>query len=195
MISKSGEKPALLIIDMVKDNFDEARNIPITGLARELIEPINRLSSVFREAGWPVVFSTDAFKRDDFLFKGKLKPHSLEGTEGAEPIDALEREKGDLWLPKPRFSAFFSTDLDAWLKEREVTLCAVAGITTNFCVLTTAMDAVCSDFKAVILEDCATASSREIHEKTLDLYRRNVLYPLLRILTSQQLLNELTENK
>ena len=57
--------------------------------------------------------------------------------------------------------------------------------------MTTAMDAVCSDFKAVILEDCATASSREIHERTLELYRRNVLYPLLRILTSQQLLNEL----
>jgi len=191
VISSHAEKPALLIIDMVKDNFDETRNIPITGLARELIEPINRLSRVFREAGWPVVFATDAFKKDDFLFQGKLKPHSLEDTEGAQVIDALEREKEDLWLPKPRFSAFFRTDLDVWLKEREVTLCAVAGITTNFCVLTTAMDAVCSDFKAVILEDCATASSREIHEHTLELYRRNVLYPLLRILTSQQLLNEL----
>ena len=191
MISSTTEKPALLIIDMVKDNFDEARNIPITGLAKELIQPINRLSNVFRGSGWPVVFSTDAFKRDDFLFQGKLSPHSLEGTEGAEPVDALEREEQDLWLPKPRFSAFFRTDLDVWLREREVTLCAVAGITTNFCVMTTAMDAVCSDFKAVILEDCSTAATREIHEQTLDIYRRNVLYPLFRILTSQQLLDEL----
>ena len=191
MTSNSAEKPALLVIDMVKDNFDETRNIPITGLARELIQPINRLSRVFREAGWPVVFATDAFKKDDFLFQGKLKPHSLEGTEGAEPIEALERGSEDLWLPKPRFSAFFDTDLDAWLRKREVTLCAVAGITTNFCVLTTAMDAVCSDFKAVILEDCATASLPGVHEKTLDLYRRNVLYPLLRVLTSDQLLDEL----
>lgn len=193
MISHATENPALLIIDMVKDNFDESRNIPITSLARELIQPINRLSRVFRESGWPVVFSTDAFKKDDFLFQGKLSPHSLEGTEGAEPIDELEREGQDLWLPKPRFSAFFGTDLDVWLREREVTLCAVAGITTNFCVLTTAMDAVCSGFKAVILEDCATASSREIHEHTLDIYRRNVLYPLLRILTSRQLLDEVKE--
>ena len=191
MNQSPGEKPALLIIDMVKDTFDEERSLPITHLAKGIIAPINRLSHAFRSSGWPVVFATDAFKRDDFLFQGKLKPHSLEGTEGARIIDALEREKEDLWLPKPRFSAFFRTDLDVWLKEREVTLCAVAGITTNFCVLTTAMDAVCSDFKAVILEDCATASSQGIHEKTLDLYRRNVLYPLLRILTSQQLLNEL----
>jgi len=184
------EKPALLIIDMVKDNFDEKRNLPITGRAKALVAPINRLSRAFREAGWPVVFATDAFRRDDFLFQGKLSPHSLQGTEGAEPIDALERRAGDLWLPKPRFSAFFKTGLEDWLRERKVTLCAVAGITTNFCVLTTAMDAVCSDFKAVILEDCATASLPGVHEKTLDLYRRNVLYPLLRVLTTDQLLAE-----
>ena len=185
------EKPALLIIDMVKDNFDEKRDLPITSRARELIAPINRLSRAFREAGWPVVFATDAFKRDDFLFQGKLSAHSLEGTEGAEPIDALERTEEDLWLPKPRFSAFFKTGLEDWLKERGVSLCAVAGITTNFCVLTTAMDAICSDFKTVILEDCATAALPGVHEQTLDLYRRNVLYPLLRVLTSDQLLDEL----
>ncbi len=195
MISRPAEKPALLIIDMVKDNFDEKRNLPITGRAKELITPINRISRAFRAAGWPVVFATDAFRRDDFLFLGKLSPHSLEGSVGAEPIDALEREEQDFWLPKPRFSAFFKTGLEDWLKERGVTLCAVAGITTNFCVLTTAMDAVCSDFKTVILEDCATASLPGVHEKTLDLYRRNVLYPLLRVLTSQQLLDELTEKK
>ncbi len=49
------------------------------------------------------------------------------------------------------------------MKERGVTLCAVAGITTNFCVLTTALDALCCDFKAVILEDCTMASSEKIH--------------------------------
>lgn len=194
MNSDPGEIPALLIIDMVKDNFDETRNLPITRPAKEIIAPINELSRVFRRAGWPVVFATDAFKREDFLFQGKLSPHSLEGTEGAEPIDALERKKEDLWLPKPRFSAFFKTGLEGWLRERRVSLCAVSGITTNFCVLTTAMDAICSDFKAVILEDCATASSPRIHEQTLDLYRRNVLYPLLRVLTSGQLLDELDVN-
>lgn len=191
MNPKPGEIPALLIIDMVKDNFDEARNLPITGRAKDLIGPINRLSRVFRRMGWPVVFATDAFNRDDFIFQGKLSPHSLEGTKGAEPIDALDRKKEDLWLPKPRFSAFFKTGLEDWLRQRRVSLCAVCGITTNFCVLTTAMDAVCSDFKAVILEDCATASTPGIHEQTLNLYRRNALYPLLRVLASDQLLAEL----
>jgi len=189
------ERPALLIIDMVKDNLDESRPVPITPLARRLFDPINRLTRAFRNASWPVVFATDAFAAGDFIFGGKMKPHSLAGTAGAEVAGELDRHPEDLRLPKPRFSAFFRTALEEWLRTREVTLCAVAGITTNFCVLTTAMDAVCCDFKTVILEDCTTAATESIHKQTLDIYRKNVLYPLFRIMTSQQFLEELREQK
>jgi nicotinamidase/pyrazinamidase len=191
MKSSSPDKAALLVIDMVKDSLDPTKNFPITPLAGRIIEPINRLAESFRRASWPVVFATDSFRPEDFIFTGKMKPYSLEGTPGAEVADELKREEEDLWLPKPRFSAFFKTGLDEWLKSREVILCAVAGITTNFCVLTTAMDALCCGFKAVILEDCATASTEAIHRQTLEIYRRNALFPLFRILTSEQLLSEL----
>jgi nicotinamidase/pyrazinamidase len=185
------ERPALLVIDMVKDNFDEGKHLPITVFGKAIIEPINRLSAVFRKKGWPVVFSTDAFHEGDFIFKGRMKPHSLAGSEGAEVIDELDRHPEDLWLPKPRFSAFFRTDLDQWLRKREVTLCAVAGIATNFCVLTTAMDALCYDFKAVLLEDCSACWSAEIHHQTLDTYRRNPLDPLFKVSGSAEFLKDL----
>jgi nicotinamidase/pyrazinamidase len=193
MMLQETERPALLVIDMVKDNFDETRNLPITSLARATIEPLNQLSSLFRKQNWPVVFATDAFHREDFIFKGRMHPHSLAGTPGAEVIDELDRNDDDLWLPKPRFSAFFQTDLARWLHERGVTLCAVGGISTHFCVLTTVMDAVCNDFKAVLLEDCSAAYSREVHQQTLNCYRRNPLYPLLRVASSQELVKELLE--
>jgi nicotinamidase-related amidase len=192
MNTVSSDLPALLIIDMVKDNLDESRPVPITPLARRLFDPINRLTKTFRNASWPVVFATDAFANGDFIFGGKMKPHSLAGTPGAEPAAELDRCAEDLWLPKPRFSAFFRTGLEEWLRDRGVTLCAVAGITTNFCVLTTAIDALCCDFKAVILEDCTTAATEAIHRQTLDTYRKNVLYPLFRVMTSQQFLAELS---
>jgi nicotinamidase/pyrazinamidase len=169
MGNQASERPALLVIDMVKDNFDASRNLPITPFAKRIIDPINRLIGIFREESWPIVFSTDAFGRTDFIFTARMKPHSLAGTEGAEVIDELDRQPQDLWLPKPRFSAFWGTDLDQWLKKQKVTLCAVAGIATNFCVLTTAMDAVCSDFKAVLLEDCSATWSEETHKQTLDI--------------------------
>lgn len=185
------EKPALIVIDMVKDNFDDARHLPITSFAKRTIEPLNHLSAHFRSQGWPVVFSTDAFKPYDFIFQGRMHPHSLAGTRGAEVIDELNRNIDDLWLPKPRFSAFFHTDLDSWLRKRDVTLCAVGGISTHFCVLTTVMDAICHDFKAVLLEDCSAANSDVVHQNTLDCYRRNPLYPLLQVATSRELLEML----
>jgi len=185
------EKMALLIIDMVKDNFVEAKKIPITPLAKQIIAPINNLINEFRKHSLPIVFATDSFHEQDFIFKGRMKPHSIAGTKGAEVIDELDRRKEDLWLPKPRFSAFFNTDINQWLEKREVTLCAVAGIATHFCVLTTVMDALCHGFKAVLLEDCTTTYSKNMHQQTLDLYRRNPLYPLLRVMSSQELISEI----
>jgi nicotinamidase/pyrazinamidase len=189
------EKPALLIIDMLKDNFDEKHDFPITPIARKIIAPINAMIAVFRKGGWPIVFSTDAFHEDDFIFKGRMRPHSIAGTPGAEVTEELDRKEEDFWLPKPRFSAFFKTGLEDWLRERGVTLCAVAGIATNFCVLTTVLDAICHDFKAVLMEDCTAAFSEDIHQQTLNVYRRNPLDPLLKVATSADIIADLMGRK
>ena len=185
------EKPALLIIDMVNDYFKEDNPYPITPLARKIIPPTNALIKIFRKKRFPVIFSTDAFAEDDFIFKGRMHPHAIRGTKGAEVVEDLDMTPEDLWLPKPRFSAFFDTGLEKILKDQNITLCAVAGIATNFCVLTTVMDALCHDFKAVLLEDCSTAFSVQIHDQCLDMYRRNPLYPLFRVMTSDELVSEL----
>lgn len=182
---KKPVKPALLIIDMVKDNFDPDHPLPITPLALRIIEPINALITVFRKQDWPVIFATDAYHEQDFIFSGRLKPHSLAGTRGAEIAEGLDyRPETDNWLAKPRFSAFFRTGLEKDLHENNVTLCAVAGITTSFCVLATVMDALCHDFRVVLLEDCTAAYPDGNHEKILSVYRRNPLEPLLRVASS-----------
>jgi nicotinamidase-related amidase len=67
----------------------------------------------------------------------------------------------------------------------------IAGIATQVCVLTTALDALSNDFRAFIVEDCCASFSREVHEKTLDIYRENPLYPLLRVLKLSEFLAEL----
>ncbi|NMB41485.1 MAG: cysteine hydrolase [Firmicutes bacterium] len=186
--NQSADKPALIIVDMVKDNLNPDHPFPITPLAMQLISPINTLIDMFRKQAWPVVFSTDAFHEDDFIFRGRMKPHSLAGTRGAEIADGLDyRPEIDTWLPKPRFSAFFQTGLEDILNEQKVTLCAVAGIATNFCILTTVMDALCHDFKVILLEDCTAASPESIHEKMLSIYRRNPLYPLLQIASAKDM--------
>ncbi len=189
MITKTN--PAILVIDMVKDYFDPRRNLKITPLARAIIDPINNLTRIFRTNGWPVIFATDSFKEDDFIFSARMEPESLAGTKGAEVIDELERKPEDLWLPKPRFSAFFQTELTKYLREKRVNLCAVAGIATPFCVLATALDAICYDFSSVILSDCSAATSENIHKETIHIYMRTALYPLLKVSTSSELVSEL----
>jgi len=184
-------RPALIIIDMVKDNFDERRNLPITPFARKIISPINSLIRVFRERKFPIVFATDAFHNGHFFFSGRMKPHSLAGTAGAEVVEELDRREEDYWMPKSSMSAFFKTGLEGWLRDRHVTLCAVCGIATNFCVLTSAFDALASDFRAVLVEDCSAAASEKIHAATCEVYRKNPLHPLLRVMASDEIIDEL----
>jgi nicotinamidase-related amidase len=188
---ESDYRPALIIIDMVKDNFEESRKLPITPFAQKIISPINTLTRIFRERKFPIVFATDAFHTGHFFFTGRMKPHSLAGTTGAEVVDALDRREGDYWMPKPSMSAFFKTGLEGWLRDRHVTLCAVCGIATNFCVLTSAFDALANDFRAVLVEDCSAAASEKIHAATCEVYRKNPLQPLLRVMTSEDMIEEL----
>jgi len=92
-----------------------------------------------------------------------------------------------------RFSAFFKTDLDQILRRLGVDTVLVAGISTMWCVLLTAADAVANDFYAVILEDLTACHKKEVHEKVVELYRNHVLYPLFRIMNSKEFIEELEE--
>jgi nicotinamidase-related amidase len=184
-------RPALIIIDMVKDNFDETRKLPITPFAKKIIPPINSLIGVFRDRRYPIVFATDAFYSGHFFFSGRMKPHSLAGTKGSEIVDGLDRRDEDYWMPKPSMSAFFKTGLEGWLHDRQVTHCAVCGIATNFCVLTSAFDALANDFRTILIEDCSAAASEEIHAATCDVYRKNPLHPLFRVMTSVEMIEEI----
>jgi nicotinamidase-related amidase len=182
-------RPAVIIVDMVKDNLNP--KFPIAKEAELIIPNINRLLREVRKRKIPVIFACDSFLPQDFIFKGKMKPHSLRGTEGSMVTEKIEIFDTDIYLPKRRFSAFFKTDLDQTLRTLGVDTVAVGGITTNVCVLMTVMDALCHDFFVIWLEDCCAAHKREVHEKTLELYRNFALWPLLRILSSDEFLREL----
>jgi nicotinamidase-related amidase len=183
-------RPAIIIVDMVKDSFREEHQLPITLEALPMIPRINDLMQKGRALGIPIIFACDSFLPDDFIFRGKMKPSSIRGTEGAEVTDQLEVREGDIILPKRRFSAFFKTDLDQTLRTWNCDTVVVGGITTNVCVLMTALDALCHDFSAILLEDCCAAHKREVHETTIENYRKFALYPLFRIMSAEEFLRE-----
>jgi nicotinamidase-related amidase len=183
-------KLALIVVDMLKDTFNKHPDAYISKKAMEFVPDINRLASLFRAKQWPVIFSCDSFLTDDFIFQGKIKPHSIRGTEGAQIIDELERESEDMISEKRRFSAFFKTDLDQTLRTLGVDTVAVTGLATHVCILSTVLDAVASDFRAIMIEDCCCAHSPEIHEGIVKIYGKSLLAPLIRIVSSSELIDE-----
>ena len=182
---------ALIIVDMTKDNVE--------GFIKEQIDKIvpniNILAEEFRKSGNMVVFANDSFFANDFLFKTKMSPHSLRYTEGSEVTELLNVKKGDIILPKRRFSAFFKTDLDQTFRTNGVTHVYVCGITSIYCVLATTFDSVCNDFYTVIVEDATTAHNDTVHETTMNFYRKGPLIPILQVKKTDDIINELRGEK
>jgi len=181
-------KPAIIIVDMLEGNYTK----PLTGTKEEekIVPVVRDFLKAARGFDIPVIFACDSFLPQDFIFGGRMQPHAIRGTKGTKPLSELEPQASDIILDKRRFSAFFKTDLDQTLRTLGVDTVAVGGINTHFCVLATAFDAICSDFSTVILEDLSAAFKKEIHENCLDAYRKNVLYPIFRVMRSGDLLEE-----
>ena len=174
-------RPAVIIADMVKDNLKPEYSI--SAHVRNVLPSVQRLLTVARARRYPVIFACDSFLPDDFVFRGKMKPHSIQGTEGAEIMDELSLEPTDLVVPKRRFSAFFGTGLEETLRGWRVDTLAIAGVATHVCVLMTAMDGICHDFRVTVLKDCCASYREEIHESTVRIYERSPLEPLFCFLT------------
>jgi nicotinamidase-related amidase len=185
-------KPAIIVVDMLKDNLKESPRNPYFQEGRTIIPNLQRLLEESRKRGLPIIFACDSFLEGDFIFKGRMKVHSLRGTKGAEVVDDLKPHPTDIILPKRRFSAFFKTDLDQTLRTLGVDTIVVTGMTTEVCVLLTVMDGLCHDFSVILLEDCSASRSKKIRQGCLNLYRDFALYPLLRVMTLDEFLKEVS---
>ena len=183
---------AILVIDIVNDTLK--RDTSLSRAVRSFLPELNKFLELARQASHRVIFSTDSFKKSEPLFQGPIKPYSLQGTKGAEVASEIIQGPDDVWMPKPRWSAFFKTGLDEKLRQWGVRTVAVAGVTTHFCVLSTAMDAFAHDFKTVILEDLCASFSKRVHDSTLENLRGEILKPWFQIMKARDFFS-LIENE
>jgi isochorismate hydrolase len=105
-------------------------------------------------------------------------------------VEDLRPRKEDQILLKRRFSAFFKTDLDQTLRLLGADTVVITGINTHVCVYATAMDSVCNDFYAIVLEDCSASRDREVHQGSIEVLRQGGLSPLLRVMSLDEFLEE-----
>lgn len=186
-------KPAVVIVDMLKDNVDIDSRHSIGEEGRKIIPNLQRLTAAARGKGIPVIFANDSYLPDDFLFKGRMKPHCIQGTRGAEVIDELKPQESDIVLPKRHISAFFKTNFDRMLRDMDVDTIIVGGISTAACVLSTALDGFSNDFYVVVLEDCCACPRPEEHKNAIKLFQglNRPLHPLLKTMKLDEFIKSL----
>lgn len=184
-------KPALIVVDMIKDNVGMHLSRNKSSEFVKIIPNLQKLLNEFRKRNLPIVFANDSFMEGDLLFSGRMKPHAIRGTSGVRVTEELGPEPSDMLLEKRRFSAFFKTDLDMTLRLWKIDTIVTTGIATPGCVYMTAMDGFAYDFKVVIVEDCCAAHKPEIHEAFIKAINMMPLEPMVRIMKLNALLTDL----
>jgi nicotinamidase-related amidase len=160
-------KEALIIIDMLNDFVLQGAPLEVPE-TRKVIPNIKREIEKARATQSPVIYVCDSHAPDDKEFsKFGWPPHAVKGTKGAEVVDELKPEEGDIVIEKTTYSGFYGTGLDRKLKELNVDSLRLTGCVTHICVMFTASDAVLRDYKVTVVEDAVAGISKEDHDAAL----------------------------
>ncbi len=157
-------KTALLIVDIQRD-FCPGGTLAVDE-GDKVVEPANRLIRCFEEHGWPIYFTRDWHPENHCSFEvngGPWPPHCVAGTSGAEfhadlyvPPGAAIISKADD-PEKEAYSGFEETQLCDLLKKQSVEDVVIAGLTTDYCVKNTALDAHRFGFSVTVAIDAIRA--------------------------------------
>jgi maleamate amidohydrolase len=166
-----GERPALIIIDMLKGFTDPT--MPLGANLDTQIEAQKPLLQIAHERDIPCIFSTviyeEAEAKDAGLWGIKMKG-SLTLTAGSDAVKVDPRvgmQPKDILLVKKYASCFFGTDLVPRLNSRRVDTLIITGCTTSGCVRATAVDAVQNGFRPMVVREAVGDRSVAAHEQSL----------------------------
>lgn len=185
------ERCALVSIDMQNDFVLPSGSVTTQG-AFAMTPTLIELVRVFRAKGLPVVHVVRLYEQDgsnaDICRRARLEAGDsllVPGSVGAEVVDGLLPEQvsmdfellvrtgvqrlsgAEVILYKPRWSAFFQTELDTLLRGWGVDTVAVAGTWFPNCVRQTLYDATSFDYRAIAVRDCI-AGMREGDDEGLE---------------------------
>jgi nicotinamidase/pyrazinamidase len=159
---------ALLVVDVQTDFADPKGSLYVNG-GEEVVPIINREIDRARAAGIPVVYTKDWHPAETPHFAkygGRWPVHGVHDTWGAEfPPDlevageVIHKAKG----PEDGYSGFSvthlptgerrDTDLEQVLRDRDVNRVVIVGLTTDYCVKETALDAVRKKFATEVITE------------------------------------------
>src|SRR2546427_3963425 len=88
---------------------------------------------------------------------------SVEGTWGADFYDPVKPAEGEVVIVKRGVSPFIGTELDRFLRVRDINTIACAGVATNWVVESAVREGVDLGLRAIVLADCCASVTEEAH--------------------------------
>ena len=175
-MNRQEERAALLVIDLERGFIDESSPLCIRGAAATL-PACGQAITYAREEGVPVFFIHRAYRADGsdveacrysgWQAGGKPLTPGSTGSGSVETPSEVTPQEGDYVVQKPRFSAFFHTELDLILRRLGVRTLYLTGTTTPNCIRTTCYDGLSLDYNVGILTDCCSSNSEEIQQANM----------------------------
>ncbi len=165
--------PALVVVDVQVD-FCPGGALAVEG-GDKVVPRLNAVIGTFAKFGLPTFFTMDYHPPDHVSFQsqgGVWPRHCVQGTDGAKlhpdlrvPAGATIFRKGDDPL-KDAYSGFEGTGLEGAMKRLGVDEMYIGGLTTDYCVKESALDARRAGFRVFLLEDCVRAVDAKLGDGT-----------------------------
>lgn len=170
MISREPEiiahSTALIVVDMVNAYLDPHGAMPVSD-PEDTVQSAVRAVSMSRDAGCRLIWVRPGHtEHDDGLFRKRI-PHAIGEDADGDFFAPLIPEIDEKVIRKRRYSAFFSTDLDMYLREHHIQTVVLIGVALNICVRSTAQDAFFLGYDVVVAEDACRATGDRERDSTL----------------------------
>lgn len=158
---------ALLSIDVIKDFFDpQGKNYhPIYSKLLINIKDILTCAHKYNDL---VIHAIEAHRPGPDFEYNKLPPHCLLNSWETEFPADLEIADSDIIVYKRRYSAFFATDLDLLLRERNIQELVIIGVKSHVCVRATIQDAFAYGYKVFLVREATGSNWEHLHKASLE---------------------------
>jgi maleamate amidohydrolase len=165
-----GRRAALLIVDMYRAFVDPAYPFS-TPSAADAVQNIGNVLERARASGCPVFFSK-ARRRTIPAERGRSKATAslapiMARPEAYEIVPELKPLATESVIVKSAPSAFFGTDLAAYLIYGGIDTLIVTGTVTSSCVRATVLDAFSYNFRVIVPVECVCDRSMVAHKVSL----------------------------
>lgn len=154
-------KQALIVVDVQNDYFPGG-NLP-TDHPVETAQAVAQLITKFRQESKEVVFAQHIATEETY----KVLPIMKDGSKGAEIHDLVRPLPTEKVVRKHEASSFVRTDLDAYLKSKDIDTVVVVGMMIHNCVNATVYDANANGYQCFVVDEAVNTFDQKLYGKVI----------------------------